>query len=74
MTPPVLLDNPRHHRAVKARAVRDGIHELATEADQALRAHRIAKAIKLATSPDLPPLPPHVIDALRDLLPAGGAR
>lgn len=70
MTRTILLESPRHHRAVKARAVRSGDTVKATEADIALRAHRIAKAIEAGCAG--PPLPPDVIDALRNLLPPAG--
>lgn len=66
----MLLESPRHHRAIKARAVRSGDTAKAAEADIALRAHRVAKAIKLACAG--PPLPPAVIDELRNLLPPAG--
>lgn len=66
----MLLESPRHFRAVKARAVRDGDHEVAARADVALRAHRIAKAIKVGCAG--PPLPPEVIESLRNLLPPVG--
>lgn len=67
MTRTVLLESAYHHRAVKARAVRDGDQDVAAQADLALRAHRIAKAIKAGCAG--PPLPPETIDALRSLLP-----
>ncbi|GAA2355255.1 hypothetical protein Cme02nite_69260 [Catellatospora methionotrophica] len=63
----MLLESPRHHRARKAIAVRNGDHDTAAQADLALRAHRIAKAIKAGC--DGPPLPPAVIEQLRNLLP-----
>jgi hypothetical protein len=64
----ILLESPQHHRAKKGQAVLRGDHATAAEADIALRAHRVAKAIRLATE-GRPPLPPDVIDALRNLLP-----
>lgn len=66
----LLLESSYHHRARKAIAVRNGDHATAAEADIALRAHRVAKAIKLACAG--PPLPPSVIDELRSLLPPAG--
>jgi hypothetical protein len=65
-----LLESPYHHRARKAKAVRDGDHATAADADIALRAHRVAKAIKSACAG--PPLPPEVVDELRNLLPPTG--
>ncbi len=67
----LLLDHPRHQRAIKARATRFGDKAAADQADIALRAHRVAKAIKAAVE-GAPPLPDHVINALRDLLPPAG--
>lgn len=70
----MLLESPRHHRAIKARAVRSGDTATADEADIALRTHRIAKAI--ISGCEGPPLPPETIEALRNLLPpvGGGTR
>jgi hypothetical protein len=70
VTRTILLENPRHQRAIKARAVRSGDTDTATEADIALRTHRIAKAIIAGC--EGPPLPPETIAALRDLLPPVG--
>ena len=66
----MLLESPRHYRAIKARAVRYGDTATAEAADVKLRAHRIAVAIKAGCSG--PPLPPDVIDELRNLLPPAG--
>lgn len=54
-------------RSAKANAVRHRNPGAAAEADIALRAHRVAKAIKAATE-GRPPLPPEVIAKLRELL------
>lgn len=63
----MLLESPRHWRGVKARAVQCGDRDTEAVADMALRVHRMAKAIKAGCAG--PPLPPNVIDMLRDLLP-----
>lgn len=69
----MLLKSPRHYRAAKAVAARFGNHEAAEQADIGLRAAKIAKAIQAGCA-GAPPLPDHVIAALRDLLPpVGGA-
>lgn len=70
---PPVLKTPHQLRSAKANAVRHRNPGAAAEADIALRAHRVAKAIKAATE-GRPPLPPEVIAKLRALLaPAGGA-
>jgi hypothetical protein len=68
----VLLQSPRHYRGRKARAVQLGDPEAIAEADQLLRASRIARAIEVGCAG--PPLPPAIIDELRNLLPPAGAQ
>lgn len=68
----MLLKSPRHYRARKARAVQCGDAAAIAEADLGLRAARIAKAIEVGCAG--PPLPPAIIDELRNLLPPAGAR
>lgn len=62
-----LLDSQRELRARKGAAVLHGDQRAAGEAEIGLRARRIAKAIAVETAAK-PPLPPHLIAILRDML------